>query len=406
MAYDVPAVLGDLSIPALRASGSMKWSAFPRQINSYETLPCFVAEMDFAVAQPIRDALVRWASNEPLGYRPGELVENFQRTIVRYYAANGLRLLPTNVRPISDVMTAYDVVARLFTEPTAPITLMTPTYMNFVGHIFGDRRRVQHVEMLAPDEDCPRWRVDWQALDQALSAGGMLVLVNPHNPLGKVYSYEELADIAALASRHGVRVYADEIHAPLIYEGKHQIPFASVSPQAADVAITAFSATKAYSTPGTKAASLVFTNDADLQLWKRHCGHFEMGTATSGYVATIAALEHAQSWFDSAMSQLHRNRQLFSELVAKHLPDARYTPPEGSYLGWLDLRGTRNYEAVSALVTDTRSLSKVTAQQCGVIATDGAETGSAGEGHLRINFATGPEVITQILQRLGRVYSQ
>lgn len=405
MSFDVPPILGDLSPAALRASGSMKWTMFPEHIDGHEALPCFVAEMDFAPAASIRDALVDWAKNDTLGYRSPALVQRFQETVAQYYQTDNLEVERESIRPISDVMTAYDAVARIFTPFDSPITLLTPAYMNFVRHIFRDHRQITNVSMIAPDELHQQWRIDWDALEQALSDGGLLVLVNPHNPIGKVYTRTELEQIASLAQRHGVRVFADEIHAPLTFDGHTHIPYASVSTAAAESAITAWSITKTFSIPGTKAACLIFTNDNDIPLWEQYGQHFEMGTASSGYVATIAAFEEGQEWYHAAMDQLDRNRKLFAQLVTQYLPGAIYTVPEATYLAWLDLRGTANYEEVAAHVYDEHSLADETAQRCGVIATDGAETGADGAGHLRVNFATGPDTLETIARRLGSIFN-
>lgn len=405
MSFDAPAILGDLSPAALRNSESMKWTMVPEQINGHDTLPCFVAEMDFAPAASIRESLQQWAEHAPLGYRPPALVERFQRVIADHYRNLGLRVDHEAIRPISDVMTAFDAVARIFTEPGTPITLLTPAYMNFVQHTFGDQRPIRNVSMLAPDALHQHWRLDWESLERALSEGGLLVLVNPHNPIGKVYNRTELEQIAELAHQYDVRVFADEIHEPLVFDGHHHTPFASLNAKAAECAITAWSGTKAFSIPGTKAASLVFTREDDLQRWHQFGQHFEMGTASSGYVATISALQDGAEWFRTAMSQLATNRKRFTHLVSELLPGAIYTPPEATYLAWVDLRGTDNYEAVAADVTETFSLADATAHRCGVIATDGAATGTDGEGHLRINFATGPELLQDIVTRLGSVFS-
>lgn len=405
MSFDAPMILGDLSPAALRASESMKWTMYPEQINGHKTIPCFVAEMDFAPAANIRKALKHWAEHAPLGYRPPALVESFQHVIAEHYRNLGLVVGPEAIRPISDVMTAYDAVARIFTDPGTPITLMTPAYMNFVGHIFGDQRPVRNVAMLPPDALHQQSRIDWDGLEKALADGGLLVLVNPHNPIGKVYNQTELEHIAELAQQYGVRVFVDEIHEPLVFNGHHHIPFASLNAAAAECAITAWSCTKAFSIPGTKAASLIFTREDDLQRWDQFGQHFEMGTASSGYVATISALEEGAEWFRAALSQLEKNRERLTQLIAAHLPGATYTPPEATYLAWIDLRGTDNYEAVAAKVTETFSFADATARRCGVIATDGAATGADGEGHLRVNFATGPEVLDDIAARLGSVFT-
>lgn len=400
------AVLGDLSVETLRASGSLKWSLFPEKINGHQTLPCFVAEMDFLPPKTIRDALATWASQGPLGYTPPRILNGFQSAIAGFYQHQGLELSASQVRPVSDLVTMFDAVVRIFTDPEDPITLLTPTYMNFVGHPFTTERTVKHVDMLPPASPEGEWTVDWDALETALDGGGLLVLVNPHNPLGKVYTKEELVRIAELAAEHGVRVFADEIHSPLCYAPHQHVPFASVSPIAAQVALTAFAATKAFSIPGTKASALILTNPDDLRLWKQYAEHLEFGTATSGFVATAAGLTSAAPWLNTAKEYLRTNRDLVFELVQTHLPGAKFHLPEATYLAWLDLTGTPNYETVAEQVTANRSLSNVVAAKCGVIATDGAECGSAGIGHLRINFATGSAVVEEIIRRLGQVFCE
>lgn len=406
MSFDAPAILGDLSPAALRASGSMKWTMYPEHINGHETIPCFVAEMDFAPAGNIRKALKHWADHAPLGYRPPALVKDFQQVIAKHYQNLGLTVEHDAIRPISDVMTAYDAVARIFTAPGTPITLLTPAYMNFIQHIFEDQRPVRNVSMLPPDPLHQQWRIDWERLEQAVADGGLLVLVNPHNPIGKVYNRTELEQIADLARQYNVRVFADEIHEPLVFDGHSHVPFASVSTTAAECAITAWSCTKGFSVPGAKAACLIFTRDDDRRRWQEFGQHLEMGTASTGYVATISALTDGKEWFRVAMDQLERNRKQLTHLVSTYLPGAIYTPPEATYLAWIDLRSTPHYDAVAADVSHTCSLAEATAQRCGVIATDGAATGDDGEGHLRINFATGPKILQMIVERLGSVFSK
>ncbi len=379
----------------MRTSDSSKWAVGAE-------FPCFVAEMDFQPAPEIRQALSEWAQHGWFGYAPPSVIRDFQESIAEYYAGLGHLWKTGLVRPVSDLVTLFHAIIDTFLAPDDPIILMAPTYMNFVAGAEQSAHPVRTVTMI-PDFERRNWQIDWPGLESAMKDGGLLVLVNPHNPIGKSYTRAELERIAAIAAHAGARVLADEIHAPLTYQPHRHVPFVSVSPAAEQVALTAFSATKAYSIPGTKAAALLISNEEDLSAWKKRSLHLEYGTATSGMIATIAALRKSQSWFDDAMSYLTQNRQHLNMLVEQYLPEANYLPPEATYLAWLDLRQTKNYTRYAT--SDGTTLARNLCRATGVLATDGLACGAAGEGHIRINYAAHQNTVEQIIRRLGAALS-
>jgi cystathionine beta-lyase len=234
---------------------------------------------------------------------------------------------------------------------------------------------------------------DLDSLAAAYRAGGhLLVLCNPHNPIGRVLRREEMQAVAEVVERHGGRVFSDEIHAPLVYDGQQHVPYASVSDVAAAHTVTAVSASKAWNLPGLKCAQLVLSNDADAATWAEVGFMAEHGTANLGVVANIAAYESGGPWLAEVVSYLDDNRRLLGDLLAKHLPEIGYTEPEGTYLAWLDCRelGLGDHPAEFFL------------ENAAVALTDGPACGEAGAGFARYNFATPRPILEETVARMAR----
>jgi cystathionine beta-lyase len=255
-----------------------------------------------------------------------------------------------------------------------------------------------------------RLTLDTDGIDAAFRAGGhLLVLINPCNPVGRVYSPAELTAVAQVVERHGGRVFADEIHAPMLYPGRQgHVPYASVSPETARHAITAVSASKAWNLPGLKCSQLIVSSDADEATWAGNWPLHEYGAGTPGVRASIAAYRDGKDWLSDVLGYLDGSRQLLASLVAEHLPGVGYTPPEGTYLAWLDCRALRLDPASPTGRARPREASRPPAglgefflSRAGVLATDGAECGEAGRGFLRLNFATPRPVLAEMIARMG-----
>jgi cystathionine beta-lyase len=208
-----------------------------------------------------------------------------------------------------------------------------------------------------------------------------------------VYTAGELAAVAAVVERHGGRVFADEIHAPLVYPGGRHVPYASVSPVAAGHAVTAVSASKAWNLPGLKCAQLIVSNDADAAAWERAWPLYMHDASTLGARASIAAYAAGGDWLSDVVGYLDGSRHLLADLVAGQLPGVGYTPPEGTYLAWLDCRG----------LDLAPSAADFFHERAGVLATDGADCGTAGQGFVRVNFATPRPILAEMVRRMGAV---
>jgi cystathionine beta-lyase len=296
---------------------------------------------------------------------------------------------PEWISPLADVVAGLQAAIEHFTPPGSPVVLPTPAYMPFrtVPGLMG--RELIEVPMVERDG---RATYDLDGIDRALRAGaGLVIHVNPHNPLGRVFTVAEQLELAAVVDRAGARVFSDEIHAPLVHPGAVHRPYASLSPVTARHTLTAASASKAWNLPGLKAAQLVLSGAADAEHWARVGFLYGHGASTLGVVANTAAYDAGGPWLDGVLTYLDGNRRLLGELLAQRLPEVRYRPPEGTYLAWLDCRRLALDGSVGEFFLDRARVALV----------DGPECGAPGQGHVRLNFATGRGLLTAMVDRMA-----
>ena len=368
----------------LRAAGSVKWTMFP------DTIGAFVAEMDFGLAPAITAAIDESLSAGLTGYLPQHLTTAVQEATARRYSENhGWSITADQVRLVPDVIVAFEFAINNFTSPDAAIIVPTPAYMPFLSVPPRLGRRVIEVPSIQKDG---RWVMDLDGVAAAFADGGeLLVLCNPHNPLGTVATRDELLQIAETVTDAGGRVFSDEIHAPLVYAPATHVPYASVSPDAAAHTVTAASASKAWNLAGLKCAQIIFSNAEAVELWEADGGWVGHGTSTTGALANLAAYTAGGEWLDDVAEYLDGNRRLLAELVAE-IPGVRVSMPEGTYIALLDFRDTGL----------TGDLGEWFRENAGVAMTDGAACGEAAVGFARFVFATPRPVMREAIERIGR----
>ena len=234
-----------------------------------------------------------------------------------------------------------------------------------------------------------QWLFDFDAIERAFAAGcHAFVLCNPHNPIGKVLTLEEELRLSDLAAQYDVRIFNDEIHAPFVFEGKH-IPFPTISEQAALQSMTATSASKSFNIPGTKCAQVLLTNPTDRDMWAVKAEWSEHQTATIGAIATTAAYNEGDPWFQDAFAYVRRNLDLFDEQMRERFAGVGYIKPQGTYITWLDF---------GPLVIDDPATYFLEKAQ--VALTDGRLCGEAGAGCVRVNVAMPYPLLVDCLDRM------
>ncbi|MGY1815136.1 MalY/PatB family protein [Blastococcus sp. SYSU D00820] len=374
-----------LTEDALRSAGGLKWTRFGPAIGAW------VAEMDFGTAPEVTAALHAAVDAGVFGYLPAALAGEMARACAGFLERRHGWTVPAEwITPLPDVLAGLQAAIEHFTPPGSPVVLPTPAYMPFleVPGMLG--REILQVPLVPGPDGRPTYDLD--GLDRAFAAGGrLLVHCNPHNPVGRVFSAEEQLAVAEVVQRHGARVFSDEIHAPLVYPGAVHRPYAALSAVTAGHTVTATSASKAWNLPGLKAAQFLVSNEADAARWAQVGPFVAHGTANLGVVANTAAYTAGEPWLAGVLGYLDGNRRLLADLLAEHLPAVRYTPPEGTYLAWLDCRG----------LGVEGSLGDHFLERAGVALVDGPACGPPGAGHVRLNLATPRPVLTTIVERMA-----
>lgn len=369
----------------LRAQGSAKWTRVEAEYSAS------VAETDFGTAPEVRDALTASAVHGPYGYLPDSLSREVSRGFCRLYAdVFGHEFDESQVQPVGDVISALETTIENVCPLGTAVIILTPAYMPFrsVPKMLG--RQVIEVRMALRDGF---WAVDFDGIRNAFRAGArLLILCNPHNPIGKIYSRDELERLAQIADDFGAWVFSDEIHALLTYDQIH-IPYASVSEAASRHSVTAFSASKAWNIPGLKCAQVVIPANRVDAFWATARHSASRGASVSGAVATVAAYEHGQEWLEGTRRYLRDNRDLLHSFLVERIPKISTLPPQATYLSWLDCwrLGWGPRPAMEFI------------KRAGISFTDGYLCGEAGAGHVRLNFATPRPILDKILDRMADV---
>ena len=372
-----------LTLPQLRTRRSFKWTAHPPDV-----LPAFVAESDFSLAPPIARALLSAVERGDTGYPSGVgLAQAFVGFAARRF---GWAVDPQAVRPVADVMSAVGALLEALSERGEAIVVNPPIYPPFrtvppeLGRTLLD----------APLAQTPQgFELDLDALESSFAGGARIYLLcHPHNPTGRSFPRADLIAVAELATRYGVIVIADEVHAPLALSGCEHVPFLTVSDQARACGIAVTSASKAWNLAGLKCALIVTGSpQIDARLAQTLSPRLRFHLGHLGELAAIAAFEEGEPWLDAQLAQLDRNRRALVDLLADALPAVGYQPPQAGYLAWLDFRSLGLGDDPAAALLDRGR----------VALSPGSEFGDAGKGWARLNFATSSELVAEIVGRIA-----
>ena len=364
----------------------MKWTRYPADV-----LPAWVAEMDFDLAEPIKDAVREAIGIGDCGY------PNALGLGDAYGAFAGERFGwipdPRHVFATPDVMTGIVEVIHEVTPHGSGIVINPPVYPPFFYRLQMSGRRV--VEAPLRRDAGGRYHLDPAAVDAALAGDGVAayLLCSPHNPTGRVWSPDDLAAVAEICARRGVFLLVDEIHAPLALPGATHVPFLSLDldPAVWELRRRTFtftSASKGWNIPGLKCGLAVAGHDEGARVLAKR---WEALLASHiGVVATEAAFRQGGPWLDAVLGQLDENRGLLAKLLASHLPGVGYVPPEASFLAWLDCRDLGLADPAGTFLDAGR-----------VALSPGGDFGEQGRAFVRLNMGTSPALLEEIVRRMG-----
>ena len=383
----VSAGFDDLDLAWLQAKPGAKWHR-----HGPGRLAAWVADMDFPAPPPVALALHSFVDAGDLGY-PDWLEGTPLRSLFAQRMAGrfGWAASPDEVRELSDVVQGVQIALHLATPPGAAIALHTPAYPPFFRTAATMDRPILPIPAVRTGDG---WAYDHErfARDLAAARGACrtLLLCNPQNPTGRVFSRDELAELAALAEEHDLLIISDEIHADLVYEPARHVPIASLGPEVAARTLTLTSATKAFNVAGVRCAIAHIGPPALRETWDAQPDHLVGIVSRLGVEATRAAWQDGDDWLASVVAVLDRNRRLLGDLLAARLPAVDYVVPQATYLAWLDFRPLGLPDRPETLLRDG-----------GVVLYPGPDFGPDGEGFARCNFATSATVLEAIVDRMA-----
>lgn len=372
----------DLTDAEARRALRLKWGTVPEDV-----LPAWVAEMDYALAPVVLEAVRRALDDGVTGYPVFEDATELGQAYAGFASRQfGWDVDPGHVRPVCDVTAGIRVALDALSDP-GPVVLPVPAYppqLDVIGVTGRDRVDL----VLAPDE--PHAALDLARLEELLAAGARTVLLTqPHNPWGRVFTTAELEGLRDVVVRHGARVVSDEIHAPLVLPGADHVPYLSLE-GTADHAVAVVAASKAFNTAGLRCAQIVSGDAATAERIASLPMVRNDSWSPLGEVAAVAAYTHGDAWLAALRRRLDEQRALLGELLDEQLPGVHMRPLEATYLAWLDVRGLGLADPAAVALERGR-----------VQLAPGHDYHPGLEGHVRLNIATSPERLREIVRRLA-----
>lgn len=378
------------TVPDRRGSGSLKWDVGANE------LPMWVADMDFPTCPAVREALAARVAHGVFGYT--DVTDDWREAVCGWFERrHGFRpeedwlIFSTGVVPI------LSSVVRKLTTPNENVLLLTPVYNIFYNSIINNGRRPLEVPLVLENGD---YRIDFAALENGLAdpQTTLMILCNPHNPVGKLWDRDTLARIGELAERHHVTVISDEIHGDLTDPGVDYVPFASVSETCRRCCVVCFAPTKTFNLAGIQTAGAMVP-DPTLRhkVWRALNTDEVAEPNVFAMPAAVAAYRHGDEWLDELRAYLLENKQTVRRYLGEHLPHVRLTSGAATYLLWLDC---------SAYTEDCEALAEEIRRKTGLYLSNGCQYGRGGERFLRMNIACPKSIVVDGLDRLRRALEE
>lgn len=367
-----------------RRSDSAKWTRYGDQV-----LPLWVADMDFAAPPAVVQALQERVAHGVFGYgvEPPELREVLTSRLADRY---GWRVAPEELVFVPGVVVGFNLAAQAAAKPSASMLLQTPVYYPMFHAPKHAGLALDQMELSLCSDG--RYEVDLALMEATITERTRLFLLcNPHNPVGRAFTRQELADMAALCLRHDMVICSDEIHCELTYAGHKHTPIAALDDEIAQRTITLMSPSKTFNIAGLPFAVAIIQNPELRRAYERACRGLVPLVGALAYVAALAAYRDSDPWLAEALSYLQANRDRLCAAVAAELPGVNMACPQATYLAWLDCRQASLPGGPYDFFLD----------RAGVALSDGAAFGNGGEGSVRLNFGCPRQVLDEAIARMA-----
>lgn len=367
-----------------RNSDSSKWNVKDNEIAMS------IADMDFQVAKPIREAIHKKADYGIFGYT--DVPERYYQVIADWWKNEHNFTMKQEWMVFSTgVVPAISSIVRKLTTPAENVLIQSPVYNIFYNSIYNNGRNILSSDLVYKDRT---YEIDFNDLEEKLAnpQTTMMILCNPHNPVGKIWDKHTLMKIGELCNKHHVIVVSDEIHCDITLTDESYIPFASVNETCANISITCVSASKAFNMAGLQAACVIIPNRYLRHKVIRGLNTDEVAEPNVFAIdATIAAFQSSRDWLIECVNYIRENRKIASQYLRENIKELTLINAKATYLLWIDCQKITN---------DTRELCDYLRNETGLIVSDGAGYGKNGKGFIRVNIACPRTIMMEGLKRL------
>jgi cysteine-S-conjugate beta-lyase len=379
-----------------RPTDSYKWNTYKR-----DALPMWVADMDFPSPEPVIQALRQRVDHGLFGYpmglmnSPKDLPELRGTIVDRMASKYGWSIEPEDIVFIPGVVIAFNLACHTLANPEQAVLVQTPVYTPILNA--AQETGILHQEMELTRQPDGSYIVDWDRFEASITPQTrLLILCNPHNPVGKVFQPDELRQLAEICLRHGVTICSDEIHGDLIFSGHQHTPIATLDTEIAQNTITLMAPSKTYNIAGLQCSFAIIPNRELRKRYLQSRKGLVPWVNGLGLLAAQVAYQQGQEWLDQLLQYLECNRDYLYDYVQKYMPGIEMGLPQATYMAWLDCRKSK-------LVDDPY-------QSCldrgRVALNDGAKFGRGGEGFVRLNFGCPNALLVEGLERLRQALDQ
>lgn len=373
------------NFPNRRPTNSVKWKAFDEDV-----LPMWVADMDFLSPPAVIEALQQRVAHGIFGYtyEPQELRELIVERLDRLYQ---WKVQPEAIVFMPGVINGFNLACRMISlqNPDSQVIVQPPVYPPFL--VAAEHNGLQRLDIPLVDDGHGYYEIDFQAFEAALNpVARLFILCNPHNPVGRVFTQEELTRLAEICLRHNITICSDEIHCDLIFSSQRHIPIASLTPEIANQTITLMAPSKTFNIAGLESSYAIIPNPEMRAAYQKAKAGLNGHINLLGVSATIAAYRDGQEWLTELLTYLESNRDLLANFVNQNLPGLKMASPQGTYLAWIDCRESNIPGNPQKFFLD----------QARVALNHGVDFGLGGEGFVRLNFGCPRNLLEEGLQRM------
>ncbi|MCX6054046.1 MAG: PatB family C-S lyase [Chloroflexi bacterium] len=375
--------------PDRRGTDSIKWGVYEEDV-----LPLWVADMDFTSPLPVIEALRSRVDHGIFGY-PQEPPLLKELVIERMKKRYGWIITPKDILLVPGVVPGFNLVCQAATKPGGSMILQTPVYPPFLYAPANAGVRGIHCELLQQTDGS--FVYDLEAFESAIEVDtSCFLFCNPHNPVGKVFTREELMKIAQICLQHHMIICSDEIHSDLIFSGSEHIPIASLSEEISDSTVTLLAPSKTFNIAGLECSVLICTNPELMKKVKKARRGLIGGVNLMGLSAGVAAYREGEPWLEEMITLLEENRDFLFDFLKKRIPQIKMHKPDATYLAWLDCRDLALEEGPYQFFLKNAK----------VALNNGEDFGKGGEGYVRLNFGCPRTTLEEALVRMEKAVKE